>query len=108
MIDNKLNFFFKKQAWHIGGLILLFYVGCQLVDFEKMNEQSTSPGAERGIFLKLFETYNYLPITTDSHLGEYLPWAHSIADHYAILEFYKNYKRVIHFSNSFSNKIYKY
>ena len=37
-----------------------------------MNEQSTSPGAERGIFLKLFETYNYLPITTDSHLGEYL------------------------------------
>ena len=34
MIDNKLNFFFKKQAWHIGGLILLFYVGCQLVDFE--------------------------------------------------------------------------
>ena len=43
-------------------------------------------------FLKLFETYNYLPITTDSHLGEYLPWAHSIADHHAILEFYKNYK----------------
>ena len=34
MIENKLNFFFKKQAWHIGGLILLFYVGCQLVDFE--------------------------------------------------------------------------
>ena len=57
-----------------------------------MNEQSTSPGAERGIFLKLFETYNFLPITTDSHLGEYLPWAHSVADHYAILEFYKNYK----------------
>ena len=64
-----------------------------VIDFEKMNEQSTSPGAERGIFLKLFETYNYLPITTDSHLGEYLPWAHSIADHHAILHFYKSYKK---------------
>ena len=31
---NKLNFFFKHQIWHIGGLILLFYLGCQIVDFE--------------------------------------------------------------------------
>ena len=34
MIDNKLNFFFKGQMWHIGGLILMFYVGYQIVDFE--------------------------------------------------------------------------
>ena len=34
MIDNKLNFFFKNQIWHIGGLILLFYLGSQIVDFE--------------------------------------------------------------------------
>ena len=34
MIDNKLNFFFKHQIWHIGGLILLFYLSCQIVDFE--------------------------------------------------------------------------
>ena len=34
MIDNKLKFFFKNQIWHIGGLILLFYVGYQMVDFE--------------------------------------------------------------------------
>ena len=34
MIDNKLNFFFKHQIWHIGGLIILFYLGYQLVDFE--------------------------------------------------------------------------
>ena len=34
MIDNKLNFFFKNQIWHMGGLILLFYVACQMVDFE--------------------------------------------------------------------------
>ena len=34
MIVNKLNLFFKHQIWHIGGLIILFYLGCQLVDFE--------------------------------------------------------------------------
>ena len=34
MIANKLNFFFKHQIWHIGGLIILFYLGYQLVDFE--------------------------------------------------------------------------
>ena len=34
MIDNKLNFFFKNQIWHIGGLIILFCLGCQMVDFE--------------------------------------------------------------------------
>ena len=34
MIENKLNFFFKNQIWHIGGLLLLFYLGNQIVDFE--------------------------------------------------------------------------
>ena len=49
-------------------------------------------GAERNVFRKLFKEYNYLPITTDSHLGEYLQWAYSVADHEAILDFYDNYK----------------
>ena len=34
MIENKLSFFFKNQIWHIGGLLLLFYLGNQIVDFE--------------------------------------------------------------------------
>jgi len=34
MIENKLSFFFKHQIWHIGGLIVLYYVALQLVDFE--------------------------------------------------------------------------
>ena len=33
MMDNKLNFFFKHQIWHIGSLITLFYVSCKMVDF---------------------------------------------------------------------------
>ena len=32
MIDNKLNFFFKNQIWHIGGIIILFYIGLQFTD----------------------------------------------------------------------------
>ena len=34
LMENKIGFFFKNQIWHIGGLIILFYLGCQLVDFE--------------------------------------------------------------------------
>ena len=33
-MENKLGFFFRNQIWHIGGLIILFYLGCQLVDFK--------------------------------------------------------------------------
>jgi len=50
------------------------------------------PGAERGVFFELFNRYSYLPITTDSHLGEYIQWAYSVADHEAILEFYTKYR----------------
>ncbi len=32
MIENKLIFFFKHQIWHLGGTVLLFYIGVQLVD----------------------------------------------------------------------------
>ena len=53
----------------------------------------SQPGAERGIFFELYKQYGYLPITTDSHLGEYLQWAYSVADHEGIIDFYDNYKK---------------
>ena len=34
MIENKLRFFFRHQVWHLGGTILLFYIGVQMVDLE--------------------------------------------------------------------------
>ena len=34
MIDKKLSFFFKNQIWHLGGIIILFYIGVQFVDLE--------------------------------------------------------------------------
>ena len=32
MIDNKFNFFFKHQVWHLGGTIILFYIGSKFAD----------------------------------------------------------------------------
>ena len=34
MIENKLRFFFRHQIWHLGGTIILFYIGTQIVDLE--------------------------------------------------------------------------
>ena len=52
-----------------------------------------SPWAERGAFRVLLEKFHCLPITTDSHIGEYLQWAPEAADHQAVLDFYTYYKK---------------
>ncbi len=48
--------------------------------------------AERGVFKVIFEKFGYLPITTDSHFGEYIHWAYDVADLQGILDFYRAYK----------------
>jgi alpha-galactosidase len=50
---------------------------------------------ERGLFLELLNRFGYLPITTDSHLGEYVHWAYDVVDHHGILEFYDRYKALM-------------
>ena len=34
MLDNKLSFFFKHQIWHLGGTIILFYIGIKFADLQ--------------------------------------------------------------------------
>ena len=51
--------------------------------------------AERWIFKELLEKFGYLPITTDSHLGEYVQWANDAAEHKGILDFYRFYKAYV-------------
>ena len=34
MIDKKLSFFFKHQIWHVGGTIILFYIGTELTNLQ--------------------------------------------------------------------------
>ncbi len=47
---------------------------------------------ERGLFMEILKRFGYLPITTDSHFGEYIQWAHEVVDHKGILDFYATYK----------------
>jgi alpha-galactosidase len=47
---------------------------------------------ERGLFKVILEQFGYLPITTDSHFGEYIQWANDVVDHRGILDFYRAYK----------------
>lgn len=55
--------------------------------------EGASAWAERGAFRVLLERFHCLPITTDSHIGEYLQWAPEVADHKAVLDFYTYYKK---------------
>ncbi|MFQ5674621.1 MAG: alpha-glucosidase [bacterium] len=50
---------------------------------------------ERGVFRTILERFHVVPITTDSHFGEYLPWAYEVVDHEGILEFFQCYKRYV-------------
>ena len=57
--------------------------------------QTTHPWAERGLFKVILEKFGRLPITTDSHLGEYVQWAYDAVDHSGILDFYMLYKQFL-------------
>jgi len=48
---------------------------------------------ERSLFLEILRRFQVLPITTDSHIGEYIQWAWDVADHDGIRLFYDTYKK---------------
>lgn len=54
--------------------------------------QSEFEWCERRMFKFVLEHFDLLPITVDSHLAEYVPWAHEVADHRAILDFLRYYR----------------
>lgn len=51
--------------------------------------------SERWMFKKFLDIYGLMPITTDSHLGEYPAWAHDAVDHQGVLEFCQIYRQYI-------------
>lgn len=61
-------------------------------DKDAAGGKSAYEWADRRIVKFMLENYKLLPITTDSHFGEYLGWAHDVADHRGILDFYDAYK----------------
>jgi len=58
-------------------------------------EKSRYTWADRKLFKFVLETYGLLPITGDSHFGEYLSWAWEVADHRGIMDFFDFYKVAI-------------
>ncbi len=56
---------------------------------------SAKKWADRTLFKKILEHYSLLPITGDSHFGEYIPWAHEVSDHKGIKDFYTLYQMML-------------
>jgi len=48
--------------------------------------------SDRRLFKKFIDWFGLVPITVDSHMGEYVPWAFELADHRGIRDFYTLYK----------------
>ena len=61
-------------------------------DPEDWAKVQTEAWPERRVFQVILEKFGLLPITSDSHFGEYIPWAYDITDHKGILDFYRFYK----------------
>lgn len=55
-------------------------------------ESSSRPWSDRTLFHEIMKNFKLFPITVDSHLGEYIPWAQNAADHRGILDFYAFYR----------------
>jgi len=56
---------------------------------------SAKPWADRGLFRVILERFHLLPITVDSHLGEYISWAYDAVDHKGIIDFYTLYRQAL-------------
>ncbi len=55
--------------------------------------ESVRPWSDRKLFAAVLKHFARLPITTDSHFGEYISWAQEVADHRGILDFFQYYRK---------------
>ena len=63
------------------------------------------PWSDRWLFKVILDKFGMLPITYDSHFGEYIQWAHDCSDHRGILDFYTYYR---HYLSNVTPKIEKF
>ncbi len=59
---------------------------------EDFSAVETEAWPERRVFKVILEKFGLMPVTSDSHFGEYIPWAYDVTDHRGILDFYRFYK----------------
>ena len=63
----------------------------EIEDLASLNIE-TEAWPERRVFKVILEKFGLMPITSDSHFGEYVQWAYDVTDHRGILDFYRFYK----------------
>lgn len=54
--------------------------------------KASRPWSDHTLFKEILDKFGYMPITSDSHFGEYIHWAHEVSDHQGILDFYAFYR----------------
>lgn len=69
--------------------------GHEQFEKESVHRRSRFEWADRKLVKFMLENYGLLPITTDSHFGEYLGWAWDVVDHRGILDFYDYYQAML-------------
>jgi alpha-galactosidase len=62
---------------------------------EDLSGYPTEAWPERRVFQVMLEKFGLMPITSDSHFGEYIQWAYDVTDHKGILDFYRFYKEYL-------------
>ena len=61
-------------------------------NIEDFADMGTEAWPERRVFQVMLEQFGVLPVTSDSHFGEYIQWAYDVTDHKGIMDFYRFYK----------------
>ena len=65
------------------------------MDIDLSHIQDVRPWSDRWLFKVVLDKFGMLPITYDSHFGEYIQWAHDCSDHRGILDFYTYYRNYL-------------
>ncbi len=65
------------------------------MDIDLSMIDTVRPWSDRWLFAEILEKFGALPITYDSHFGEYIQWAHDCSDHQGILDFYTYYRNFL-------------
>lgn len=99
----KANDFFKNEIGYSDFFETLLKTGVleNEEQFAKTgdNRKSRFEFADRKLGKFILENYNLLPITVDSHFGEYISWAWDVVDHRGIMDFYDYYKKALSLEN---------
>lgn len=65
------------------------------MDIDLSHIKDVRPWSDRWLFKVILDNFGMLPITYDSHFGEYIQWAHDCSDHRGILDFYTYYRNYL-------------